>query len=171
MSDQQRKLRISSQHFRLIRYLAVVLSTFLCIFSGSLYDLDSDIPSLQVRMLSLPRCNPQRAVCVQRLARARFKRHTFSSIPDDDLEQSILGFAEAIFLQIPRDISPQTLFKYSATSVSQFIFAPGCPGNPMISSPASCTFAICTRNGMRSPLTTIVLSWRLSPVRWRSRWS
>jgi hypothetical protein len=73
-------------------------------------------------MLSLPRSDPQRAVCVQRLARARFKRHAFSG-KLDDLEQSILGFAEAIYLQLPRDIPPLDLnfvqiFYYLSLAIS-----------------------------------------------------
>jgi len=70
--------------------------------SGPLHELDTVISSLQNVVLSLPRSNHLRARCVQRLAKTRLKRYTLSG-QQDDLEQSILGFTEAIYLPPSRD--------------------------------------------------------------------
>ncbi len=77
------------------------LSCLFTIFSGRLHAIDNYISYFQNAMLSLPRADPPRVLCVQLLARAEFKRHELSGQPND-LEKSILHFTEAIFLPLPR---------------------------------------------------------------------
>ena len=52
--------------------------------------------------MSSLRSDPLHALCIQRLARTRFKRYTLSG-QQGDLNDSILGFTEAIFLPLPRN--------------------------------------------------------------------
>ena len=75
---------------------------------GRLDEIESDILSLQNDMLSLPRSDPRRALRVQQLARARFKRYSWST-QQNDLEESLLHFTEAICLQRPGDEHPPGL--------------------------------------------------------------
>ena len=56
-------------------------------------------------MSLLPRSNPRHALCVQDLARGRLT-HYLKTGQKDDLEQSILGFTEAIYLPLPSDPHP-----------------------------------------------------------------
>ena len=53
-------------------------------------------------MLSLPRSDPRRAFYVQILARTRFERYELSE-QQEDVEKSIVGFTEAIYLSLPRN--------------------------------------------------------------------
>ena len=75
------------------------------VFSAYFRMLDSIISSYPNILLSLPRSDPRRLLCTQRLAFARFERYG-SSGDQDDLEQSILGFTEAVLLPHPRDTYP-----------------------------------------------------------------
>src|SRR6266851_4960810 len=65
------------------------------IFSGRLRERDAEISSYQYALSSLPRSAPTHASDVYGLATARLGRHRLSK-QQDDLEQSILGFTEAI---------------------------------------------------------------------------
>ena len=97
MDDEQCKFGIQSRRFRVVRWLAAVL--FSPIFSGRLRELDAEISSYQYALSLLPRSAPTHASDVYRLATARFERYLLSK-QQDDLEQSILGFTEAI-LSLP----------------------------------------------------------------------
>ena len=66
--------------------------------SNLLHVFDNVISSYPNTLLSLPRSDPRRPLCIQRLALARFGRFYYSSRDLEDLEQSILGLAEAVFL-------------------------------------------------------------------------
>jgi CHAT domain-containing protein len=59
-------------------------------------------------MLSLPQSDPRRALRVQQIAKARFKRYSWST-QQNDLEESIFHFTEAICLQLPGDKHPPGL--------------------------------------------------------------
>src|SRR5216683_1821273 len=97
MDDEQCKFGIQSRRFRVVRWLAAVL--FSPIFSGRLREYDSEISSYQNALSSLPRSTPTSASYVYGLATARLRRYLLSK-QQDDLEQSILGFTEAI-LSLP----------------------------------------------------------------------
>src|SRR6266851_2439062 len=69
------------------------------IFSDLLREYDADISLYQYALSLLPRSAPTHASDVYRLATARLGRNLLSN-QQDDLEQSILGFTEAI-LSLP----------------------------------------------------------------------
>ena len=73
-----------------------------CIVLGRLDEIESDILFLHNDMLSLPRSDPRRALRVQQIAKARFRRYSWST-QQNDLEESILHFTEAICLRPPGD--------------------------------------------------------------------
>src|SRR6266851_8799096 len=75
------------------------------IFSGRLHQCDAEISSYQYALSLSPRSEPTHASDVCHLARARLGRYELlNRQPEDDLEQSILGFTEAIFsLPVPLD--------------------------------------------------------------------
>ena len=75
---------------------------------GRLDEIESDILFLQNTMSSLPRSDPRCALRVQQLARARFRRYSWST-QQNDLEESLLHFTEAICLQCPGDEHPPGL--------------------------------------------------------------
>ena len=79
-------------------------------FSGDPHGLDDDICSLQsdTSESSSHGSDPDCAFCVQRLAQALLSRYTFSR-QQEDLEQSILHFTEAIFQPLPWDTPPPFL--------------------------------------------------------------
>jgi hypothetical protein len=81
------------------------LSDLSSIFLGDLHEIEDDIFSLQNIILLFPRSNPLRALCVQDLAKAKIERYEYSK-QEDDIEQAILLFTEAIFLPLPWDTSP-----------------------------------------------------------------
>jgi len=62
------------------------------------------ISTSQNTILSPPRSDPRRADCIRRLAVARFGRFYSGGHDYTDLEQSILGFTEAVCLTRPSDI-------------------------------------------------------------------
>jgi CHAT domain-containing protein len=97
MNDKQRKFGNQSRRFREVRWVAAVL--YIPIFSGLLREHDAVVSSYQHVLSSLPRSAPTRASDVYCLATARLGRYTLSN-QQDDLEQSILGFTEAI-LSLP----------------------------------------------------------------------
>jgi CHAT domain-containing protein len=76
--------------------------------SGHLHDLDDVVALFQNFMLSTTRFDPRHALVVQSLARARFERYMLSG-QREDLERSILGFTEAVFLPLPWDTRPPFL--------------------------------------------------------------
>ena len=65
------------------------------IFSGHLYECDVEISLYEHALLLLPRSIPMHVSNVYYLATARLKCYKLSN-QQDDLEQSILGFTEAI---------------------------------------------------------------------------
>jgi len=69
-------------------------------FLGHLYELDNDIHLLQNVLSLSSRSDPRRALCVYDLARAKLVRYHLSR-QQDDLDQSILHFTEAICLPLP----------------------------------------------------------------------
>src|SRR6266851_7113543 len=81
------------------RSVGLRLSYLSPIFSGRLGERDAEISSYQHALSLLRRSAPTRASYVYGLASARLGRHLLSK-QQDDLEQSILGFTEAI-LSLP----------------------------------------------------------------------
>src|SRR6266851_900812 len=73
------------------------------IFSDSLDELDNEVSFYRYRLRLLPRSAPLYVLCVYGLAMARLRRHLLSK-QQDDLEQSILGFTEAV-LSLPLPLS------------------------------------------------------------------
>jgi len=73
--------------------------------------LDGIISTSQNTVLSLPRSDPRREYCIQRLAIARFARFNSGLGGHDyvDLEQSILGLTEVVFLTRPWDTCPRNI--------------------------------------------------------------
>src|SRR6266851_14959 len=92
------KFGIQSQRFQTFRWPAAVV-LFIFHISGQLHELDTAISSYRHTLSSLPRSAPTHASDVYYLARARLTRY-LSTRQQDDLDQSILGFAEAI-LSLP----------------------------------------------------------------------
>ncbi|KAI9440286.1 hypothetical protein F5148DRAFT_1154061 [Russula earlei] len=88
--------------------------------------LDSAIPSLQNTISLLPRSEPRRALRVQFLALARRERHGFTR-QQDDLEQAILLFTEAIFLPLPWDGCPLNIVDIFFLIIVSFILETGKP--------------------------------------------
>src|SRR6266851_1264551 len=78
---------------------SVRLSYLSPLFSGRLRECDAELSSYQHALSSLPRSAPTHALYVYRLATARLGRYLLSN-QQDELEQSILGLAEAI-LSLP----------------------------------------------------------------------
>src|SRR5712671_3334010 len=87
------------------RPLGLRLSYLSFIFSGRLHQYDAEISSYQYALSLLPRSAPTHASDVYHLATARLLRYSLlNHQPEDDLEESILGFTEAILsLPLPRD--------------------------------------------------------------------
>jgi len=85
------------------RPLGLYLSS---IFSGLLHECEANISSYQYALSLLPRSAPTHASYVHDLATARLQRYLLlNRQPEDDLEESILGFTEAILsLPLPRDV-------------------------------------------------------------------
>ncbi len=81
------------------RSVGLRLSYLSPIISGRLRELDAEISSYQYALSLLPRSAPMHASDVYGLATARHGRYMLSK-QQDDLEQSILGFTEAI-LSLP----------------------------------------------------------------------
>jgi CHAT domain-containing protein len=81
------------------RSVGLRLSYLSPMFSGHLRERDAEISSYQNALSLLPRSAPMRASDVYGLATARLLRFKLSK-QQDDLEQSILGFTEAI-LSLP----------------------------------------------------------------------
>jgi len=67
------------------------------IFSDRLHELNGDIAVFRHVITTLPRASPMRIGCTQALASALDERYMLST-QEDDLEQSILHYTEAIFL-------------------------------------------------------------------------
>jgi len=84
-----------------LAYLPSIISVYL-------HRLDAGISTSQNSISSLTRSNPLRTLMVQRLGIARFQRYELSG-QQADLEQSIIHFTEAIFLQHHGDIQPSFL--------------------------------------------------------------
>ena len=95
MDAQHGKFMLQSR-----RHRAVQLAHFSSAGLAVLLKVDKYISYFQNGILSSLRSDPLHALCIQRLARTRFKRYTLSG-QQGDLNQSILGFTEAIFLQLP----------------------------------------------------------------------
>src|SRR5216683_8112136 len=75
-------------------------------FSGHLHECNTAISSYRYALSLLPRSAPTHASYVHSLATARLKRYLLSK-QLDDLEQSILGFTEAILsLPLPPGFIP-----------------------------------------------------------------
>ena len=87
------------------RPLGLRLSYLSSIFSDHLHECDAEISSYQYALSLLPRSAPTHASDVYHLATARLERYLLlNRQPEDDLEESILGFTEAILsLPLPRD--------------------------------------------------------------------
>src|SRR5216683_2884394 len=87
------------------RPLGLRLSYLSSIFSGDLHECDAEISSYQYALSLLPRSAPTHASDVYHLATARLERYSLlNHQPQDDLEESILGFTEAILsLPLPRN--------------------------------------------------------------------
>jgi len=98
MDIQRRMFGVQSRRFRASNGQPLTYSS--SIFPGRRHELDNDIFSLQNIVLSSSRSDPWRALRVQDLAKARFDRYLLSG-HQEDLEQSILRFTEAIFLPSP----------------------------------------------------------------------
>jgi CHAT domain-containing protein len=100
MDDEQGKFGTQSQMLS-SRPLGLQLSylSLSSIFSGHLDDPDNKVSFYRSRLQLLPRSGPLHVLGVYGLAAARFERYLLSS-QQDDLEQSILGFTEAI-LSLP----------------------------------------------------------------------
>ncbi len=81
------------------RSVVLRLSYLSPIFSGLLREWDAEISSYQYALSLLPKSAPTHASDVYGLATARLRRYSLSK-QQDDLEQSILGFTEAI-LSLP----------------------------------------------------------------------
>src|SRR5216683_3752317 len=89
------------------RPLGLRLSYLSSIFSGDLHECDAEISSYQYALSLLPRSAPTHASDVYHLATARLLRYSLlNHQPEDDLEQSILGFTEAILSLPPPRGSP-----------------------------------------------------------------
>ena len=70
--------------------------------------IDGVIYTTQNTMLTLPRSDPRRANCIRRLAIAKFGRFYYArGHSSTDLEQSILGFTEAVCRTPPWDTCPE----------------------------------------------------------------
>jgi len=82
------------------QYLRVVL--FISNVSAAPHSFDSIIYAFQSLISSLPQSDPVRAASVQDLAIARYLRYILLR-QQDDLEQSVLGFTEAIYHEVPGD--------------------------------------------------------------------
>lgn len=74
-------------------------------FSAPLREVDGFISRIENEMSILPRSDPRHTLCVQYLARGRLTRYLRTG-QKDDLERSILGFTEAIYLPLPLDPHP-----------------------------------------------------------------
>src|SRR6266851_7268418 len=87
------------------RPLGLRLSYLSSIFPGRLHECDAEISSYQYALSLSPRSAPTHASDVFHLATARLDRYLLlNRQPEDDLEESILGFTEAILsLPLPRD--------------------------------------------------------------------
>src|SRR6266851_2301619 len=87
------------------RPLGLRLSYLSSIFSGRLHECDVEISSYQYALSLLPRSASTHASDVYHLETARLERYSLlNRQPEDDLEESILGFTEAILsLPLPRD--------------------------------------------------------------------
>src|SRR5216683_5361017 len=87
------------------RPLGLQLSYLSSIFSGRLHECNAEISLYQYALSLSPRSAPTHASDVYHLATARLGRYWLSNRqPEDDLEESILGFTEAILsLPLPRD--------------------------------------------------------------------
>src|SRR6266851_4221783 len=87
------------------RPLGLRLSYLSSIFPGRLHECDAEISSYQYALSLSPRSAPTHASDVFHLATARLERYSLlNRQPEDDLEESILGFTEAILsLPLPRD--------------------------------------------------------------------
>src|SRR6266851_1210460 len=78
------------------------------LFSAAFHEFDNSISSLRRFIWLLPRSDPWHARSVQCLARTRFMRYRLSG-QLDDLEQSTLGFTQAIYLPRLLDSRPRDL--------------------------------------------------------------
>jgi hypothetical protein len=94
MDDKERKFRIQSR-----QSVGLWLSYLSPIFSGLLHETDALFSLYQYVLSLLPRSTPTHASDVYVLAEARFLRYLLSK-QQDDLEQSILSFTEAV-LSLP----------------------------------------------------------------------
>ncbi len=86
-------------------FIGLWLSYLSPIFSGHLHEYDAEISSYQHALSLLPRSAPTHASDVYYLAMLRLNRYALSELKQqDDLEQSIIGFTEAILsLPLPQD--------------------------------------------------------------------
>ncbi len=92
------------------RPLGLRLSYLSSIFSGRLHECDAEISSYQYSLSLLPRSAPTHASDVYHLATAKLGRYELLlGQPEDDLEESILGFTEAILSFPLRRDSPLQL--------------------------------------------------------------
>ena len=74
-----------------------------------LHELDNNILTLESRVQLLPRSEPIRSRCIERLATARLTRHQISG-QKGDLDEAIIRFTEATFLRRPWGPSSPTEF-------------------------------------------------------------
>ena len=118
---QQRKFEIQPRaRSSISRHIGNCLIIFN--FLGHLYELDNDIYSLQNVVSFVPRSDPRRALCVYDLARARLVRYYLSS-QQDDLDQSILRFAEALYLPLPWGSYPLIIVLFYSLTLAIFFRA------------------------------------------------
>jgi len=96
------RVRLGSNPDVFERSVGLQLSYLSPIFSGLLRKCDAKISSFQHALSLLPRSTPTHASYVYRLATGRLVRYLLSH-QQDDLEQSILGFTEAI-LSLPHPL-------------------------------------------------------------------
>ena len=91
-------------------------------FLGHLYELDNDISSLQNFLLLSPRSDPWRALHVYELGQAKCDRYQLSR-QQHDLDQSILHFAEAVYLPHPWDSCPIIIVQFYSLTLAIFFRA------------------------------------------------
>ena len=88
-------------------------------FLGHLHELDNNIYWFQTLLVSSPKSDPWRALKVYGLALLKFDRYQLSR-QQDDLDQSLLRFTEAIFLPLPWSSCPLTIAIFYSLTLAIF---------------------------------------------------
>ena len=88
-------------------------------FLGHLHELDNNIYWFQNLLVSSPKSDPWRALKVYGLALLKFDRYQLSR-QQDDLDQSLLHFTEAIFLPLPWSSCPLTIAIFYSLTLAIF---------------------------------------------------